>query len=353
MSADAINAAGTVLSAAAALIAVVVAWLSIREIKRIDDRSRVREWNERDDLLQNRLESLYPDLYVTFGSPRDGIPLESRPVVVAFYSLYADAFTAQRDNLLPVKDAESFLREFAYWARTEHGRRAWEDLRLQTWAEGFLQHVDHALGIPESYRGLNYAPPLSRWISGGRVVHYVEGLNQAALASAVLTLRSLRSHGSHDVPPMDTDHVDPDETNRAYIDWLIDTDTAIWNRWMATLQGRVVGHVCVSGLHDYLANNIDIEESAAPEATRMLEVNRLFVDPLLQGFGIGADLLKLATDYILSLEAVPVLAMIEDEGLQSWYQNQGWSVRSTYEGIQGPNVVMEFSVGSLVHDGHP
>ena len=119
--------------------------------------------------------------------------------------------------------------------------------------------MDHALGIPESYRGLNYAPPLSRWISGGRVVHYVEGLNQAALASAVLTLRSLRSHGSHDVPPMDTDHVDPDETNRAYIDWLIDTDTAIWNRWMATLRDVWWAMSACPVSMTALANNIDIE----------------------------------------------------------------------------------------------
>ncbi|MGB7963252.1 MAG: hypothetical protein WCF12_09900, partial [Propionicimonas sp.] len=125
MNTDALNALAAVLSAIAAIFAVVISALSIRELRRIDERARRREFNQRDEALQLRLEALYPHLYSVFGVPLDSIPTGFRPAIVSFFGLYADAFTAHRDGLLAERDAIQFLDEFDWWLGSENGRSLW------------------------------------------------------------------------------------------------------------------------------------------------------------------------------------------------------------------------------------
>ena len=106
-------------------------------------------------------------------------------------SVYADDVTAA-DNLLPVKDAGSFLREFAA-ARSGHGLAACRRLTMRDipgglpmaswyWAEWTIFALG---GIPVAgpIRRLNYRPDIP-CVDGhrcGRVVMFVEGSEIDAL----------------------------------------------------------------------------------------------------------------------------------------------------------------------------
>lgn len=324
-----INAASGALSALAALAAVSVAAFSISEVRRIDQRAKTRETIERDEILQSRLEAMYPALYSVFGSPLDTIPLDDRPPVVSFFSLYADAYVAKRDKLLPEADVDSFLDEFAYWARTTHGRMAWAQLRDQTWPEGFAHHVDRALLNSDPYAQLGYLPPVTRWLHGGLSVHYLEALHPPELATAWDTLVALEARGIGSIPPT---HLAGDRENT--LAWLMDRDARIWGRWTAMLGSRAVGHVAVSEPHAYL------DDRLAP-GSRWLEISRLFVDPMLQGNGVGFDLMNQAVRFVHGVGARAILVFIEDDQLLNWYQRQGWREAGSFHGIQGTNVIMQ------------
>lgn len=324
-----------VLSAFTALAALFIGGLSIREVRRIDDRARKREANERDDVLQSRLEALYPRMYRSFGSPPDAIPLEARPTVLAFYSLYADAYTAHRDDLLPRSDAKAFLDEFAYWARSKNAKGAWAALRGQSWPDGFVQHVDTALAGGGPYQQLGVKSPPGRWLEAGAVVHYLTGFEPPELASAKHVLSSLAdSAGS--IPPDYLRADNPQDTNDAYLAWLRDEDAQIWHRVTAVIAGRVVGHVLVSEAHEYAREHL----AAFGKARHVLEISRLFVDPALQGDGVGSDLLQAAVSFIESVGAQPMLVMVEDQKLQGWYEDLGWHVVASFDGVQGKNLVL-------------
>lgn len=151
MNANQLNVLAATMSAVAAVAALAVAWLSLRESRRAFEISMRERANALDAAFQGRLDPMYPDLRRTLGRLDDGVPEAIRNTLIPFFVLYSDAFAAHRDRLLDERDWQGFERELAYWAQKPTARRAWAVFRLQTWTEGFVDHVDEVLAGPPAY----------------------------------------------------------------------------------------------------------------------------------------------------------------------------------------------------------
>lgn len=151
MSGEWLNAISAAMSAVAAIAALIIAWLGLREGKRAREEHVRRSAHEMDALLQSRLDPLYPGLRKVLGHVEDGVPREIRDVLIPFFVLYSDAFAAHRDGLLDHRDWIGFKQELAYWSQKPTARRAWMAFRQQTWTDGFVDHVDRVLAGPPAY----------------------------------------------------------------------------------------------------------------------------------------------------------------------------------------------------------
>lgn len=149
LSNEMLNVLAASMSAVAAVAALIVAALSLRQSAKAAEATRRHSARAMDDSLQSRLDPMYPDLRRILGHLDDGVPREIRHVLIPFFVLYSDAYGAYRDDLLNKRDWEGIAHEMAYWAQKPTARRAWEVFRLQTWTEGFVEHVDAVLaGAP-------------------------------------------------------------------------------------------------------------------------------------------------------------------------------------------------------------
>lgn len=140
-----LNVLGTALSALAALIAVGIGWISLRETRRAEALRRTMASHEQDASFSARLDVLYPDLRRILGQPHDGVPQEIRGPLISFFVLYADAYAARRDGLLDERDWDSIGEELAFWAQRPTARRAWLAFKQQSWATGFAEYVESVL----------------------------------------------------------------------------------------------------------------------------------------------------------------------------------------------------------------
>lgn len=166
MTGDYLNVLSTALAAVAALAALVVAVLSLRQSRRQLEAERLRTARAIDDSLQSRLDPMYPELRRTLGHMQDGVPHEIRQVLVPFFVLYSDAYGAHRDGLVDARDWDGFAQELAYWAQKPISRRAWSQLRKQTWTDGFVVFVDGILAGPPAYPDVTEVttPTLAEWM---------------------------------------------------------------------------------------------------------------------------------------------------------------------------------------------
>ncbi|WP_328876440.1 GNAT family N-acetyltransferase [Streptomyces sp. NBC_00287] len=117
--------------------------------------------------------------------------------------------------------------------------------------------------------------------------------------------------------------------------WL--TPPSLLAAWVAVMDGRVVGHVCLSrsGPGD-----------AAPElwsarsgvgADKAAVVNRLFVAPAARGNGIGALLLQRAVAAARELGRHPVLDVVaSDTAAAALYERLGWRLLDTVDQVWSP-----------------
>lgn len=166
MSSEAITAIAVTMSAVAAIAALAVAWISVRESRRASEAAKRQTARTMDHALQSRLEPLYPDLRKVLGHLEDGVPHDIRNVLIPFFVLFSDAFGAHRDGLLDERDWNGFSLELAYWTQKPTARRAWEAFRQQTWTEGFVNHVDSIMEGPPAYPDLlevGVVPPEITW----------------------------------------------------------------------------------------------------------------------------------------------------------------------------------------------
>lgn len=166
MSGDQLNALAASMSAIAALAALAVAGLSLRDSRRFMELQKRERANAMDALFQARLDPMYPDLRRILGRLDDGVPEPIRNVLVPFFVLYSDAYGAYRDGLLDDRDWRGFERELAFWAQKPHARRAWEAFSRQTWTEGFAEHMTAVLDGPSAYPNLeesSFCAPEVAW----------------------------------------------------------------------------------------------------------------------------------------------------------------------------------------------
>jgi GNAT superfamily N-acetyltransferase len=96
--------------------------------------------------------------------------------------------------------------------------------------------------------------------------------------------------------------------------------------WVAELDGRVVGHVAVTG-----AEPSDEAEGWSRATGRSLDelatVAVLFVDHTVTGRGVGGALLTAAVEHIRSLGRVPVLDVVQESpDAVRLYERHGWQV---------------------------
>jgi hypothetical protein len=125
MPADYLNVLAATASAVAALAALFVAWLSLREARRASAVAQKQSAHAMDLALQNRLDPMYPGLREVLGHLDDGVPQSVRNVLIPFFVLYSDAFAAHRENLLNEHDWRGLSAEFAFWAQRPIARQAW------------------------------------------------------------------------------------------------------------------------------------------------------------------------------------------------------------------------------------
>lgn len=146
-----LNIAAATMSAIAAVAALVVAWMTLRQSQRAADFSRKQIARSLDDSFQARLDPMYPGLRRTLGHVEDGVPKEIRNILIPFFVLYSDAFGSHRDGLLDDRDWSALSQELAYWSQKPSARRAWEAFRQQTWTEGFKEYVDSIMAGAAAY----------------------------------------------------------------------------------------------------------------------------------------------------------------------------------------------------------
>ncbi|MET4921063.1 GNAT family N-acetyltransferase [Streptomyces sp. PSRA5] len=108
--------------------------------------------------------------------------------------------------------------------------------------------------------------------------------------------------------------------------------------WVALLDGRIVGHVCLSRARPGdTAPGIWSERTGnSPEKTAV--VSRLFVSPGARGHGIGALLLTGTVREARERGLRPVLDVVtSDRAAAALYERQGWTLMGTDEQRWGPD----------------
>jgi hypothetical protein len=160
------NAFAAAMSAVAALAALAIGWMSLRESRKVAEAARRQSAHSLDAALQSRLDPMYDGLRDVLGHLEDGVPREIRNVLIPFFVLYSDAFAAHRDGLLDQRDWTGLQCELAYWAQKPVARRAWKAFSQQTWTDGFAEHVESVLAGPPAYPSLREVPgkpPTLHW----------------------------------------------------------------------------------------------------------------------------------------------------------------------------------------------
>jgi hypothetical protein len=166
MTENAMNVAAATMSAIAAIAALIVAWLTLRQSQRAAEFSQKQIARSLDDSFQARLDPMYGGLRLALGHIEDGVPKQIRHILIPFFVLYSDAFGAHRDGLMDERDWAGLSQELAYWSQKPVARRAWQAFRQQTWTHGFAEHVDAVLVGPPAYpdlQELQAAEPELRW----------------------------------------------------------------------------------------------------------------------------------------------------------------------------------------------
>lgn len=134
-------------------------------------------------------------------------------------------------------------------------------------------------------------------------------------------------------PPRRSARATPDSLKQ----WL--EDDGVLQRFAATVDGTVAGHVLIAVPHHYLTRHLaGIGYEALAQG--MAEIGKLFVDPLHQRLGIGAALLDAAVEGAWNAGRQPALAVLAPStAARSLYKARGMLERGTFEGRDGVNHV--------------
>jgi GNAT superfamily N-acetyltransferase len=146
---------------------------------------------------------------------------------------------------------------------------------------------------------------------------------------AVRALADVRRAGDAYPPRRDTG-----DSPAELADWLFLEPVSA--RWVAVLDGDVVGHVCLSPAHDYLARRL--VPRAAP--VELLEVGKLYVAPQARGLDLGGRLLDAALTRAADERALSVLAVLPTSAAAvGLYRERGLVEVGRFDGVHGMNLV--------------
>ncbi|MFC8078655.1 GNAT family N-acetyltransferase [Streptomyces sp. NPDC057307] len=112
--------------------------------------------------------------------------------------------------------------------------------------------------------------------------------------------------------------------------------------WVALLDGRIVGHSCLSPARsgDAAPDVWSGRTGMGPEKTAV--VSRLFVSPKDRGHGIGALLLAETVREARERGLHPVLDVVTtDRAAAALYERQGWTLMATREQRWGPDQTVQ------------
>jgi len=140
--------------------------------------------------------------------------------------------------------------------------------------------------------------------------------------------------------------VDVDETAESFSSWLMEAPAL--SRWVAIVDGHVAGHVMVGGAHDYLITHLRSFGFRSKGSKGIVEVGKVFVDPLRQRLGIGASLLATARSFSWARGLQPCLAVVVTSyDAIRLYQREGLIIQGRFFGLHGENLVLaDEGVGS-------
>lgn len=127
-------------------------------------------------------------------------------------------------------------------------------------------------------------------------------------------------------------------------EWLSGEDEQGTCRFVAMLEGRVVGHVGFTVLHDYmvefLRDSSFITEDSDSES--YVEISTFFVSPTAQKHGVGHQLFIHILREAQNLGKVPALAVVESHDSHkatNLYVKHGMRNIGAFEGTHGKNLI--------------
>ena len=126
---------------------------------------------------------------------------------------------------------------------------------------------------------------------------------------------------------------DADASVESFGSWLL--QGPVIERWVAVVDGRVVGHVALADAHSYLTNYLD-----DPTLDGLCEVNQLFVDSEMRGHGTGLLLVEHVLAAAAELQRPVGLAVVaESLAARRLYARSGLTEVGAFEGRHGTNYV--------------
>jgi GNAT superfamily N-acetyltransferase len=128
-------------------------------------------------------------------------------------------------------------------------------------------------------------------------------------------------------------------------EWLSDEGEDA-HRFVAMLEGRVVGHIGISALHDYmvkfLKDNSFVADENETELRSYVEIGTFFVSPSAQKHGVGGKLFAHILAETRRRGKIPALAVVESHDSHKatqLYQRHGMLNVGYFHGTHGKNLI--------------
>lgn len=156
------------------------------------------------------------------------------------------------------------------------------------------------------------------------------------LAGAVQVLLAVRRSDPTYPAPQDAD-----ATPESLTTWLL-ADQAL-SRWVALVDGAVVGHVLLCEPHVYLTRHLDQLGPRAGGRTErgVVEIAKLFVSPSHRREAVGRALLRTACQAARASGKMPALAVVTtSRDALLLYESEGMEDVGGFVGVHGENRVL-------------
>lgn len=144
----------------------------------------------------------------------------------------------------------------------------------------------------------------------------------------LLSLASRMNAADPAYPPRGSTHVQNEDWRK----WLF--DEPVIHRLVALKDDRVIGHIVLEPVHDYITSRLD------RSSTNYLEIGQFFVDPTIQREGIGNKLFQSASqDARLLLSKVALVVLDGSDSAKRFYLHHGLRQVGKFSGRDGVNTI--------------